>query len=173
MEVVLEHKSPKKVKLDKIDHRILHDLQEDGRITNVKLAENSGISAPPCLRRVRALEEDGYILGYHGELDRTRLDFKEMFFALVGLSSQAQTVLQGFEDQVSVWPEVRECHMIRGGGDFLLKIVARDKEQRDDLTMKLTSAENVIKVTTLETIRTSKSLSGVPIDISQASEGDG
>ena len=129
------------------------------------MAENAGISAPPCLRRVRALEEDGYILGYHGELNRSRLDFKELFFALVGLSSQAQTILQRFEDQVSAWPEVRECHMIRGGGDFLLKIVARDKEQRDALTMKLTSAENVIKVTTLETIRTSKNLPGVPLDI--------
>tara|TARA_Y100001958_G_C20861804_1_gene299720 strand:- start:58 stop:558 length:501 start_codon:yes stop_codon:yes gene_type:complete len=164
MEVILEHKNSKKVKLDLIDQRILHDLQEDGRITNVKLAENAGISAPPCLRRVRALEEDGYILGYHGKLNRSRLEFKELFFALVGLSSQAQTVLQGFEEQISVWPEVRECHMIRGGGDFLLKIVACDKEQRDALTMKLTSAENVIKVTTLETIRTSKDLPGVPID---------
>ena len=168
MEAVLAYKGSKKVKLDQIDQRILHDLQADGRITNVKLAQNAGISAPPCLRRVRALEEDGYILGYHGELDPARLDFKEMFFALVGLSSQAQTVLQGFEDQVSEWPEVRECHMIRGGGDFLLKIVARDKEQRDALTMKLTSAENVIKVTTLETIRTSKNLPGVPIDISES-----
>ena len=164
MEVILEHKNSKKVKLDLIDQRILNDLQEDGRITNVKLAENAGISAPPCLRRVRALEEDGYILGYHGKLNRSRLEFKELFFALVGLSSQAQTVLQGFEEQISVWPEVRECHMIRGGGDFLLKIVACDKEQRDALTMKLTSAENVIKVTTLETIRTSKDLPGVPID---------
>jgi DNA-binding Lrp family transcriptional regulator len=164
MEVILEHKSSKRVKLDQIDQQILHDLQEDGRITNVKLAENVGISAPPCLRRVRALEKDGYILGYHAELNRARLDFKELFFALVGLSSQAQTILKGFEDQVSVWPEVRECHMIRGGGDFLLKIVARDKEQRDALTMKLTSAENVIKVTTLETIRTSKGLPSVPLD---------
>lgn len=159
--------------MDLIDHIILHDLQEDGRITNVKLAENAGISAPPCLRRVRALEEDGYILGYHAEIDPGLLGFKEMFFALVGLSSQAQTVLQGFEEQVAVWPEVRECHMIRGGGDFLLKIVARDKEQRDELTMKLTSAENVIKVTTLETIRTSKNLPGVPIDVARGEARNG
>ncbi|HJN24795.1 MAG TPA: Lrp/AsnC family transcriptional regulator [Rhodospirillales bacterium] len=171
MEDALDHKDSKKVKLDQIDHRILHDLQADGRITNVKLAENAGISAPPCLRRVRALEEDGYILGYHAEIDPARLDFQEMFFALVGLSSQAQTVLQGFEERVAQWPEVRECHMIRGGGDFLLKIVARDKEQRDALTMKLTSAENVIKVTTLETIRTSKNQPGVPVDISREEPG--
>ena len=122
---------------------------------------------------MRALEEDGFILGYHAEIDPARLDFKEMFFALVGLSSQAQTVLQGFEDQVAQWPEVRECHMIRGGGDFLLKIVARDKEQRDTLTMQLTSADNVIKVTTLETIRTSKNQPGVPIDLVRRGSGDG
>jgi len=160
----LEHKETKKVKLDQIDHRILHDLQADGRVTNVELARRAGISAPPCLRRVRALEEDGYIHGYHADLDAAKLGFKEMFFALVGLSSQSQAVLQGFEEQVSEWSEVRECHMIRGGGDFLLKIVARDKEQRDELTMKLTSANDVIKVTTLETIRTSKDLPGVPVD---------
>mgnify|MGYP000215206749 CR=1 FL=1 len=85
MEGALNNKEPKKVKLDQIDQRILHDLQADGRITNVKLAENAGISAPPCLRRVRALEDDGFILGYHAEIDPPRLDFKEMFFALVGL----------------------------------------------------------------------------------------
>ena len=132
-------------------------------MTNIRLAAKAGLSAPSCLRRVRALEEDGYILGYHAEVDPARLNFKEMFFALVGLSSQAQGVLQEFEKQVAGWPEVRECHMIRGGGDFLLKIIARDKERRDALTMRLTSADNVIKVTTLETIRTSKSRVGVPV----------
>ncbi len=140
------------------------DLQEDGRMTNVELSRRAGISAPPCLRRVRALEDDGYIRGYHADIDAGLLGFKEMFFALVGLSGQAQTVLSAFEEMVAGWPEVRECHMIRGTSDFLLKIVARDKDQRDDLTMKLTSAENVIKVTTLETIRTSKDDPGVPVD---------
>ncbi|MHA1598002.1 MAG: Lrp/AsnC family transcriptional regulator [Alphaproteobacteria bacterium] len=149
--------------MDQIDLRILSDLQEEGRMTNVELARRAGISAPPCLRRVRALEDDGFIHGYHAEIDATLLGFKEMFFALVGLSSQAQTALQAFEEQVAEWPEVRECHMIRGGGDFLLKIVARDKQQRDELTMQLTSANNVIKVTTLETIRTSRDLPGVPV----------
>ena len=159
----MDTKDSKKVKMDQIDLRILTDLQDDGRMTNVELARRAGISAPPCLRRVRALEDDGFIHGYHAEVDANLLGFKEMFFALVGLSSQAQTVLQAFEEQVAKWPEVRECHMIRGGGDFLLKIVARDKDQRDELTMQLTSADNVIKVTTLETIHTSRDLPGVPV----------
>ncbi len=153
-----------KVKLDAIDLRILRDLQDDGRITNVDLAARAGISAPPCLRRVRALEEAGFIHGYHAEIDGGHMGYKEMFFALVGLDSQSQTVLKSFEDLMADWPEVRECHMIRGGGDFLIKVVARDKEHRDKLTMGITSADHVTTVTTLETIRTSKNQPGVPVD---------
>ena len=87
-----------------------------------------------------------------------------MFFALVGLDSQAQNVLQEFETIMEAWPEVRECHMIRGGGDFLLKVVARDKDQRDALTMGITEAPHVSTVTTFETIRTAKDIPGVPVD---------
>ena len=153
-----------KVKLDRIDRRILRDLQDDGRMTNVELSQRAGISAPPCLRRVRALEDAGYIIGYHAEIAGSLLNYKEMFFALVGLDSQAQSVLQDFETQMNAWPEVRECHMIRGGGDFLLKVVAKDKDQRDALTMGITAASHVSTVTTFETIRTAKNLSGIPID---------
>ena len=153
-----------KVKLDRIDRRILRDLQDDGRMTNVELSQRAGISAPPCLRRVRALEDAGYIMGYHAEIAGSLLNYKEMFFALVGLDSQAQSVLQDFETRMNAWPEVRECHMIRGGGDFLLKVVAKDKDQRDALTMGITAASHVSTVTTFETIRTAKNLSGIPID---------
>ena len=153
-----------RVKLDRIDRRILRDLQDDGRMTNVELSQRAGISAPPCLRRVRALEDAGYIKGYHAEIDGSLLDYKEMFFALVGLDSQAQSVLQDFETRMDAWPEVRECHMIRGGGDFLIKVVARNKDQRDALTMGITEAPHVSTVTTFETIRTAKDLSGIPID---------
>jgi DNA-binding Lrp family transcriptional regulator len=153
-----------RVKLDQIDLRILHDLQADGRMTNVELSSRAGISAPPCLRRVRALEDAGYITGYHAEINGELLDYKEMFFALVGLDSQAQNVLQDFESRIADWAEVRECHMIRGGGDFLLKVVARDKSHRDALTMGITEAPHVATVTTFETIRTSKDQPGVPIE---------
>ncbi len=152
-----------RVRLDRIDRHILAELQENGRITNVELARRAGISAPPCLRRVRALEDAGFIRGYHGELDAGSLGFDEMYFALVGLDSQAQDVLTAFEETVAAWPEARECHMIRGGGDFLLKMVARDKPHRDALTMQLTSTDHVARVQTLETIRTSKDEPGVPM----------
>ncbi len=158
-----------RVKLDTIDRRILRDLQDKGRMTNVELARRAGISAPPCLRRVRALEMAGYIQGYHAEIDARELGYKELFFALVGLDSQAQDVLSDFEASMGDWAEIRECHMVRGGGDFVLKMVARDKEHRDSLTMRLTATPHVSRVTTLETIRTAKSLPGVPIDADRRS----
>src|SRR5438270_13490703 len=95
-------------KLDKIDLRILRDLQADGRMTNVELARRAGISAPPCLRRVRRLEEAGIIRGYHADPDPQKLGWEITFFAIVGLDSQKETVLAAFEHFVSTWPEVRE-----------------------------------------------------------------
>ena len=78
------------LKLDRIDMKILRDLQGDGRMTNVELSRRAGISAPPCLRRMRALEEAGYIRGYHADLDGEKLGWEVVFFALVGLDSQSR-----------------------------------------------------------------------------------
>src|ERR1700678_3910731 len=148
--------------LDAIDRRILSELQADGRMTNVELARRAGISAPPCLRRVRRLEEAGVIRGYHADTEPQKLGWEIMFFAIVGLDSQKEVVLSAFEALVATWPEVRECHMIRGGGDFLLKLVARDAAHENQLTQKLTGLGTVSRVQTLQTIRTSRNLSGVP-----------
>lgn len=148
--------------LDAIDLRILAELQADGRITNVELASRVGLSAPPCLRRVRRLEEAGVLRGYHADVEPAALGFEVTFFAIVGLESQKQAVLDAFEADVIAWPEVRECHMIRGGGDFLLRLVARGTPHENELTNRLTSAANVLKVQTLQTIRTAKSAAGVP-----------
>lgn len=154
-----------RVKLDAIDRRILHDLQEDGRITNVDLAKRAGISAPPCLRRVRVLEEAGYIRGYHADLDAKALGFNVTVFAHVGLNSQAEADLDAFESRVRQWPEVRECHMLAGETDFLLKVVAKDWDAYQHfLTTRLTAAPNVSHVKSALSIRTSKSAPGVPID---------
>jgi DNA-binding Lrp family transcriptional regulator len=149
--------------LDDIDRRILSELQADGRMTNVELARRAGISAPPCLRRVRRLEEAGIIRGYHADTDPQMLGWEITFFAIVGLESQKEAVLSAFEQMAAAWPEVRECHMIRGGGDFLLRLVARDTAHENQLTTKLTGAANVARVQTLQTIRTSRSLTGVPL----------
>ena len=155
-----------RVKLDSIDRRILHDLQDEGRITNVELARRAGISAPPCLRRVRALEDAGYIQGYHADLDPRALGFNVTVFAQVGLKSQAEGDLDTFEELVKSWPEVRECHMLAGETDFLLKVVAPDWEQYQTfLTSKLTAAQNVSHVKSALSVRTTKQLPGVPIKV--------
>ncbi|HEX9466317.1 MAG TPA: Lrp/AsnC family transcriptional regulator [Alphaproteobacteria bacterium] len=153
------------VKLDRIDRRILRDLQDSGRMTNVELAQRAEISAPPCLRRVRALEEAGVIRGYHAELNPASLGFNVTVFAQVGLSSQAEHDLKAFEELVNSWPQVRECHMLAGETDFLLKIVAEDWDAYQKfLTTKLTTAPNVSHVKSALAIRTAKLLPGVPVE---------
>lgn len=162
----------RRVKLDRIDRRILRDLQDDGRITNVELARRAGISAPPCLRRVRALEAAGYIRGYHADVNPELLGFGVMVFAQVGLTSQAESDLVAFEELVAAWPEVRECHMLAGETDFLLKIVADDWDTYNRfLTSQLTAAPNVSHVKSALAIRLSKQDFGVPIDVDGASVG--
>jgi len=152
-------------KLDKIDRRILRDLQSDGRITNVELAHRAGISAPPCLRRVRALESAGLIRGYHAEINPEALGFGVTVFAQVGLVSQSESDLKAFEQLVSSWPEVREAHMLAGETDFLLRIVAADWDSYQRfLTTKLTAAPNVTHVRSSLAIRASKFEPGVPIE---------
>ncbi len=150
--------------LDAIDRRIVAELQADGRMTNVELAGKAGISAPPCLRRVRRLEEAGIIRGYHADTDPALLGWPITLFVVVGLESQKEGVLEGFESLVASWPEVRECHMIRGGGDFLLRVLARDTAHENALTQRFTGAPHVSRVQTLQTIRTSRALAGVPIE---------
>ncbi len=157
-----------RVKLDRIDLRILRDLQDRGRMTNVELARRAGISPPPCLRRVRALEETGCILGYHAEIDPESLGFGVTVFAHVGLHSQAEPDLTAFEALVDSWPEVRECHMLAGETDFLLRIVATDWDAYQRfLTTRLTAAPNVNVVRSALAVRSSKNAPGVPIALDE------
>jgi DNA-binding Lrp family transcriptional regulator len=150
--------------LDGIDRQILALLQENGRMTNVDLAERVGLTAPPCLRRVRALEEAGAIRGYHADIDPAQMGYPITVFAMVSLKSQAEADLAGFEQHVASIPEVRECHMLNGEIDFILKIVATDlRAFQELLTSQLTAAPNVSSVKTSLTIRTAKARSGVPI----------
>ena len=149
--------------LDDIDRRILTELQNDGRMTNVELAGRAGISPPPCLRRVRRLEESGLIRGYHADTDPQKLGWQIQFFAIIGLESQRQTVLDSFTTMIAGWDEVRECHMIRGGGDFLMRFLARDAAHENEITEKLIAAPQVAKVQTLQTIRTMIMQAGVPL----------
>ena len=156
-------------RLDEIDRMILAELQADGRMTNVELASRVGISAPPCLRRVRTLEEQGYIRGYHADVDARALGFEVQVFAMVGLVSQAEVDLSAFEDRCKGWPLVRECHMLNGEVDFILKCVAPDlRTFLTFLTEELTAAPNVASVKTSLVIRGAKDDPGVPFDVLEA-----
>ena len=153
-------------RLDPIDRKILAELQADGRMTNVELAKRVGISAPPCLRRVRTLEEAGYIKGYHAEVDSRELGFEVQVFAMVGLISQAEADLSAFEDRCRDWSLVRECHMLNGEVDFVLKCVAPDLSTfQSFLTEDLLKADNVASVKTSLVIRGAKDDPGVPFDV--------
>ncbi|MFD0860294.1 Lrp/AsnC family transcriptional regulator [Roseovarius aquimarinus] len=153
-------------RLDPIDRKILAELQADGRMTNVELAKRVGISAPPCLRRVRTLEEAGYIRGYHADVDPRELGFEVQVFANVGLQSQAEADLSAFEARCRDWPLVRECHMLNGEVDFILKCVAPDLSTfQRFLTEELTAAANVASVKTALVIRGAKDEPGVPFEI--------
>ncbi len=151
-------------RLDKIDWHILQILQDEGRITNVELSRRVGISAPPCLRRVRALEEAGIIRGYRALLDEKALGYPVTVFAMVHLASQAETDLNAFNDRVRNWPLVRECHMLSGEYDFIMKCMAPDLGTFQAFVSELTAAPNVRNVKTLLTLGRPKDAANVPLN---------
>lgn len=154
--------------LDATDWRILKELQANGRISNVELARKVGISPPPCLRRMRALEEAGIIAGYFAHLDEASLDFEVIAFAYVGLHSQSEPDLRAFENRVLAWPLVRECYMLSGETDFILKCVAPDLSTFQAFVINdLTAAANVASVKTTLVISRVKFEPGVPITVAQ------
>lgn len=153
-----------RVRLDAVDWRILKELQADGRMTNVALAARVGLSPPPCLRRVRALEEAGLVNGYTVLLDEAALGFTLTAFAMVGLHNQSEAHLRAFENRVIGWNIVREAHMLSGESDYILKCVATDLASFQEFVLKdLTAAPNVASVKTFLTIRRAKRAPGVPM----------
>jgi DNA-binding Lrp family transcriptional regulator len=157
-------------RLDSIDRHILRELQDNGRITNVELARRVGISPPPCLRRVRALEQAGYIRGYRALLDEKALGCEVTAFAMVHLATQAETDLAAFEAFVRAQPIVRECWMLSGEIDFLLKCVAPNLSAFQAFVTELTAAPNVRNVKTSLTLRNSKNAPNVPLELRLAAE---
>lgn len=153
-----------KVRLDEIDWKILRELQDNGRITNVELARRVGISAPPCLRRLRALEHAGIIRSYRALLDEKALGYDLLAFAFVSLASQAEADLLAFEERVRGWDVVREAWMVSGEIDFVLLCVAENLRAFQAFVIEqLTAAPNVAGVRTSLTIRQSKSFARVPL----------
>ncbi|MDR6284055.1 DNA-binding Lrp family transcriptional regulator [Methylopila jiangsuensis] len=155
-------------RFDAIDLKILAELQADGRMTNVELARRVGISAPPCLRRVRALEEADVIRGYRALLDERRLGFEVTAFAMVQLAGNSEADLAAFEARVRDWPQVRECHMLSGEVDFMLKCVAKDLTSFQSFVIELTSARNVKTVKTALALGQTKNEASAPFDITES-----
>ncbi|MEO0382153.1 MAG: Lrp/AsnC family transcriptional regulator [Pseudomonadota bacterium] len=154
-----------KALLDDIDWQILAELQADGRMTNVELARRVGISAPPCLRRVRALEEAGLIRGYRALLDEKALGFDVVAYAMVGLVNQSESDLVAFEARVAGWATVRECYAISGEADFILKCAAKDFSSFQTFVIdELTKADNIASVRTALTLRRVKDAGVAPVD---------
>lgn len=155
-----------RIKLDRIDRRILSDLQDNGRMTNVELAKNSGISAPPCLRRVRNLEDMGLIKGYYTRVDEAALGYPVTVIALIKFTTVSDAELQKFTDQINDWPLVRECYLMTGEHDVMLRVVAQDWDSYQQfLTSQLMKAPNVASVKSSLTVRVTKNAPGVPIEV--------
>ena len=156
---------PLKAELDNIDWKILKELQEDGRMTNVELSRRVGISAPPCLRRVKRLEDAGIIRGYRAILDTPQLGFDVVAFCSVGLNNQSETELKAFAERTRSWPIVRQAWMVSGESDFMLYCVASDLATFQNFVIEaLTSTPNVGTVRTALTIRSVKDEGAVAID---------
>jgi DNA-binding Lrp family transcriptional regulator len=161
----------RKYKLDSIDRQILHDLQNDGRMSNVDLAKRVGISAPPCLRRVKTLEDKKIIRGYHADIDPAILDYHLVVYANVGLEKHSDDDLRAFTALVDTWPMVREAYMMAGDTDYMLKVVARDWDHYNEFfSQTLTKAPNVTHVKSNMTIRCVKNKTGIPIELNQTDE---
>lgn len=113
-------------KLDKIDKSILRILQQDGRISNIDLSKKVGLSASPCLERVRRLEEQGYILGYQANVCPKKLGAAMLVFVEITLDRTSSDVFSEFSSAVQKQPNIQECHLVSGNFDFLLKTRVAD-----------------------------------------------
>lgn len=153
-----------KARLDSVDWKILRELGENGRITNVELARRVGISAPPCLRRVRTLEDAGIIHGYRALLDEKSLGYDLTAFVLVGLEGQSEANILAFEERVRGWPFVRECYLASGEIDFIMRCVVPDlRAFQAFIIEELTPAPNVDIVRTSLVLRKVKDKPLLPV----------
>ena len=154
-----------KKELDGIDLKILRILQDEGRISNLDLSKKIGMSPPPTLRRVRDLEKNGFIDGFRANLDPSKLGYDLTAWIFISLKNQNEESLNSFEKLVWGWETIRECYMLNGEVDFILKSVSKNMSEFNDfLSHNITSNENVLSVKTAFAIKTTKSLGNVPID---------
>ena len=133
--------------LDKTDYAILTALQDNGRLTNVELAERINLSATPCAVRVKRLQRDGFIEGYHAQLSPLRLGLSLLAFVQVKLRSTDEKTLDAFNQAMRAIPQVLECHMVGGGFDYLIKVRARDMNHYRDFHARVIGAMDSVENT--------------------------
>ena len=156
----------KMIKFDRYDFRILEELQRDGRISNQSLADRIGLSASPCLRRVKALEDSGLISGYHAKIDLKKAGLSLMALVHISMARHTAEQFEAFEQAISRLPEVLECLLITGqDADYQLKVVVRDMDSYQDLLLnKITRIEGVAGVHTSFVLRQAVEQRGVPLN---------
>lgn len=157
--------------LDKFDLAILNALQAEGRLTNAELASRVGLSAAPCWRRVRALEEGGYILGYRAELDRRKMGLGVLAFVRVDAERNTGDATRQLEAAIAKLPEVISCHYISGNGTFELQVVAEDLDSFSRFAL-----QSLINLPNVKDLHTSFSLGEVkaagPLPLGQLGRGE-
>ena len=154
-----------KKELDGVDLKILRILQDEGRVSNLDLSKKIGMSPPPTLRRVRDLEKNGFIDGFRANIDPSKLGYDLTAWIFISLKNQNEESLNTFEKLVWGWEAIRECYMLNGEIDFILKSVSRNMAEFNNfLSQNITSNENVLSVKTAFAIKTTKRLGNVPID---------
>ena len=152
--------------IDKFDWAILYELQKNARLTNAELAQRVGLSAAPCWRRVRALEEAGYITGYHATLDRHKLGLGVLAFVRVDAAQNTADITLRMEESIRLLPEVTTCHYISGAGTFELQVVARDLESFSGFVRNvLLRLPNVKDVHTTFSLGEVKASSALPLPV--------
>lgn len=133
--------------LDSIDQRILQELQRDGRLTHQELSDRVGLSPSPCARRIKKLEDEGYITGYSARIDEAKMGFGFNVFVSVKLDRQIEDRLVTFEDEVSRCPEVVDCWLMTGSFDYLMRVAVYDMNEFERfLTSRLTRIMGVASI---------------------------
>lgn len=151
--------------LDKFDCRILEELQRDGRLTNTDLADRVGLSATPCLRRVKALEQRGVIKGYRAELDRAQVNLGLTVMVGVKVNGHRDDSATAIQEAFKAMPEIVSCHLVSGEADFLLEVVVADLKGYEELLLgKLLKLPMVKDIRSSFVIRTVKDRTALPLD---------
>ncbi|NQU62088.1 MAG: Lrp/AsnC family transcriptional regulator [Rhodospirillales bacterium] len=154
-----------KLNLDAIDRRILEALQRNGRLTNVELAKESGLSQSPCLRRIKILEDKGIIEGYRAVLNRERVGLGVTVFVSINLQFHSDKDAAVFTDATVKLPEVIACHNVSGETDFLLEVVAQDLRTYSELVLtKLLALPGIKDIRSNFSMKTVKSPAPLPLD---------